>query len=63
MANIDVLKGALSDELFTQVGEALKDSKLKLFDLSSGNYVDKDKYTTLEAQLKILGCNTERIII
>lgn len=51
MANIDVLKGKISDELFEQVKEATKDSKIKLADLTSGLFVGKDKYDALETQL------------
>lgn len=51
MANIDVLKGVINDELFEQVKEAAKDSKLKLADLSGGLYVNKEKYDALETQL------------
>lgn len=48
MANIDVLKGKISDELFEQVKEATKDSKIKLADLTSGLFVDKDKYDAFQ---------------
>ena len=51
MANIDVLKGKISDDLFEQVKEATKDSKIKLADLTSGLFVGKDKYDALETQL------------
>lgn len=50
MANIDVLKGKISDELFNQVKETTKDSKIKLADLTSGLFVDKDKYDAYTTQ-------------
>lgn len=51
MANVEVLKDVLSEELYSQVKEATKDKDIKLADLSTGEYVGKGKYTALETQL------------
>lgn len=49
---MEFLKGILGDELYAQVEAKLKDSKVKLADLSSGAYVGKEKYDALEGQLQ-----------
>lgn len=57
---MDFLKEILGDELFAQFvekvnayngNEANKDKQVKVANLGSGKYVDKDKYATLEATL------------
>lgn len=49
---MEFLKEVLGDELYSQVSEKLKGSKVKLADLSNGDYVDKNKFTALEGKLK-----------
>ena len=56
--NIDVLKDHLSEETYSAVAEELKDKDIKLADLSSGEYVSKDKYGALETQLN----NTQTLL-
>ena len=57
---MDFLKEILGDELFAQVAEKInahngneanKNKQVKVGNLGSGQYVDKDKYATLEATL------------
>jgi hypothetical protein len=57
---MDFLKEILGDELFAQFvekvnayngNEANKDKQVKIGNLGSGEYVDRDKYATLEAKL------------
>lgn len=43
---MEFLKDVLGEELFTQVSDKLKDSKIKLADLSTGGYVGKEKFDT-----------------
>ena len=47
---MDFLKEHLGEELYGQVSEKLKDTKIKLADISTGTYVSKDKFTTLETE-------------
>ena len=47
---MEFLKETLGDELYTQVSEKMKDSKIKLADLSGGAYVGKDKFDALSAE-------------
>lgn len=56
---MDFLKEVLGDELFKQFAAKMKDSKIKLADLGTGNYVDKHKFdtqatalTTAQGQIK-----------
>ena len=49
---MEFLKDALGEELYAQVAEKLKDSKIKLADLSSGAYVGKEKFDTELAKAK-----------
>ena len=49
---MEFLKHELGEELYAQVSEKLKDSKIKLADLSSGAYVGKEKYDTELAKSK-----------
>lgn len=46
---MDFLKQPLGDELFSQVQEKLKTTKIKLADLSAGGYVGKEKFDAMEA--------------
>lgn len=55
---MDFLKNILGEELFSSVSEKINafnkanpDKPVKLADLSSGGYVDKDKYSSLETEL------------
>jgi archaellum component FlaC len=41
----EFLKEVLGEDLLNQVNEKLKDSKIKLADLSTGDYVSKNKYS------------------
>lgn len=56
--NIEVLKDHLSEETYSAVAEELKDKEIKLADLSSGEYVSKGKYDSLETQLN----NTQTLL-
>ena len=56
--NIEVLKDHLSEETYSTVAEELKDKDIKLADLSSGEYVSKGKYDSLETQLN----NTQTLL-
>lgn len=56
--NIEVLKDHLSEETYSAVAEELKDKDIKLADLSTGDYVSKDKYGALETQLN----NTQTLL-
>jgi len=47
---MDFLKGVITDELLAQLEEALKDSKIKLADIGGGQYVQREKLTTIEAE-------------
>lgn len=49
--NIDVLKDHLSEETYNAVASELEGKDIKLADLSTGNYISKDKYGALETQL------------
>lgn len=49
---MEFLKETLGEELYTQVAEKLKGSKIKLADLSGGAYVGKEKFDTTVAELK-----------
>lgn len=52
MENLELLKGVLSPTTYALVEEETKDSKIKLADLSTGNYTDSNKYKALDEQLK-----------
>lgn len=41
---MEFLKSILGDDLYAQVADKLKDSKIKLADLSTGEYVGKEKF-------------------
>ena len=56
--NIEVLKEHLSEETYSAVAEELKDKDVKLADLSTGEYVSKGKYESIEAQLN----NTQNLL-
>ena len=56
--NIEVLKDHLSEETYSAVAEELKDKDIKLADLTSGEYVSKGKYESLETQLN----NTQTLL-
>ena len=56
--NIEVLKDHLSEETYSAVAEELKDKDIKLADLTSGEYVSKGKYDSLETQLN----NTQTLL-
>lgn len=47
---MEFLKESLGEELYGQVAEKLKDSKIKLADISGGAYVGKDKFSALETE-------------
>ncbi|MGL5512285.1 MAG: phage scaffolding protein [Sporomusa sp.] len=47
---MEFLKETLGEELYTQFVEKMKDSKIKLADLSGGAYVGADKFKSLEAE-------------
>lgn len=51
MENLEILKGVVSDETYAAIEAETKDSKIKLMDLSAGQYVSEDKYKDLEIQL------------
>ena len=50
--NMEFLKEHLGEELYAQVAEKLKGTKLKLADLSTGGYISKDKFDAQTEQLK-----------
>lgn len=52
MENVELLKGVLSEETYNKVVEESKKSNIRLFDMSSGEYVSKSKYDALDIQLK-----------
>lgn len=52
MENLEILKGVVSDETYAAIEAETKDSKIKLMDLSSGQYVSEAKYKDLETQLE-----------
>lgn len=52
--NIDILKPVLSEELFAQISDALKDSALNLADLSTGQYIPKAKFDEERNKVKAL---------
>ena len=52
MENLELLRGVVSDETFARIEEETKESKIRLADLSTGNYVSKEKYDSLETQLQ-----------
>lgn len=52
MENLELLRGVVSDETFARIEEETKESNIKLADLSTGNYVSKEKYDGLETQLQ-----------
>ena len=56
--NIEVLKDHLSEETYSAVAEELKEKDIKLADLSTGNFVSKDKHGALETQLN----NTQTLL-
>ena len=56
--NIEVLKDHLSEETYSAVAEELKEKDIKLADLSTGEYVSKGKYESLETQLN----NTQTLL-
>jgi len=47
---MEFLKNVLGDELYGQVSEKLKESKIKLADLSSGEYVGMGKFKAMEME-------------
>ena len=47
---MEFLKTVLGDELYAQVEAKLKESNVKLADLSSGAYVSKSKYDEVDIQ-------------
>lgn len=47
---MDFLKPILGEDLFNQVSAKVKDSGLKIADLSKGDYVSKDKYSRAVAE-------------
>lgn len=50
---MEFLKGAISDELYSQLETELKDNdKVKLANLADGDYVSKDKYEALETEAR-----------
>lgn len=51
---MEFLKEKLGEELYNQVSEKLKGSGVKLADLSTGDYVDKNKYDKLDERNKDL---------
>lgn len=53
--NIEVLKDHLSEETYSAVAEELKDKDIKLADLTSGNFVSKEKHEALEAKYEAQG--------
>jgi hypothetical protein len=48
---MEFLKEILGEELYTQVAEKLSGTKIKLADLSGGQYVDKGKFDAQAAQM------------
>lgn len=52
MENLELLKGVVSAETYAKLEEETKDSTIRLGDLSTGNFVSKEKYTGLEQQLQ-----------
>lgn len=52
MENLEILKDTLSAETYAAVEAETKDSKIKLADLSGGEYVSASKYNALDEQLK-----------
>ena len=53
--NIEVLKDHLSEETYSAVAEELKDKDIKLADLSTGNFVSKEKHEALESKYEAQG--------
>lgn len=47
MKNLEILKGVLSAETYALVEKETADSEIQLFDLSTGDYVSKQKYGAL----------------
>lgn len=61
MENLEILKGIVSDETYAALEAETKDSKIRLGDLSTDEYVSKDKYRDLEIQLgKVNSALTEK---
>ena len=61
MENLEILKGIVSDETYAVLEAETKDSKIRLGDLSTDEYVSKDKYRDLEIQLgKVNSALTEK---
>lgn len=51
---MEFLKSILGDDLYAQVADKLKDSKVKLADLSTGEYVGKEKFDAEVSRTKAL---------
>ncbi len=51
MENVEILKSVLSEDTYNKVVEETGKCKIKLCDLSSGEFVSKSKYDALETQL------------
>lgn len=49
---MEFLKPMLGDELYDQMAQKLEGSGVKLADLSTGNYVGKEKFDALAGQLR-----------
>ena len=58
MENVEILKSVLSEETYNKVVEETSKCKIKLGDLSSGEFVSKSKYDALETQLT----NTQNLL-
>lgn len=52
MKNLEILKGVLSAETYALVEKETAESDIQLCDLSTGDYVSKQKYSALEASLQ-----------
>lgn len=65
MENLELLKDVLSENTYALVESETKDSKIKLADLSGGEYVNADKYKKLEKQFnetqKLLADKTKEL--
>ena len=61
MENLEILKGIVSDETYAALEAETKDSKIRLGDLSTDEYVSVNKYKDLEIQLsKVNSALTEK---
>lgn len=58
MKNVELLKDELSEETYNKVVEETKESKISLIDISSGEYVSKEKFEAVDIQLK----NTQKLL-